>query len=96
MVAVYQNFSLTFPNCIQWNHTEPLKKMTYVVAATWMDLESVILSEVSATEKKRNRLISLICGICKEIIQMNLQNRNRLTDFENELMVAEGKDGKRG
>ena len=65
-------------------------------AATWMDLESVILSEVNATEKKRNGLISLICGIYKEIIQMNLQNRNRLTDFENELMVAEGKDGKRG
>ena len=65
-------------------------------APTWMDLESVILCEVSATEKKRNRLTSLICGIYKEMIQMNLQNRNRLTDFENKLMVAKGKDGKRG
>ena len=33
----------------------------------------------------------LICGIEKEMIQMNLQNRKRLTDLENELMVAEGK-----
>ena len=32
-------------------------------AATWMDLESVILSEVSQTEKERYPLTSLICGI---------------------------------
>ena len=32
-------------------------------AATWMDLESVILSEVSQTEKKKYRMASLICGI---------------------------------
>ena len=28
------------------------------------------------------------------MIQMNLQNRKRLTDLENELMVARGKDGR--
>ena len=32
-------------------------------AATWMDLESVILSEVSQTEKEKYRMTSLICGI---------------------------------
>ena len=32
-------------------------------------------------------MASLICGIKKEMIQMNLQNRNRLTDFKNQLMV---------
>ena len=32
-------------------------------AATWMDLENVILSEVSQTEKERYPLTSLICGI---------------------------------
>ena len=32
-------------------------------AATWMDLESVILSEVSQTEKDKYHMISLICGI---------------------------------
>ena len=32
-------------------------------AATWMDLESVILSEVSQTEKEKYRKASLICGI---------------------------------
>ena len=40
-------------------------------------------------------MASLICGISKEMIQMNLQNRNRnrLTDLEKELMVV-GKKGK--
>ena len=32
-------------------------------AATWMDLESVILSEVSQTEKEKYCITSLICGI---------------------------------
>ena len=32
-------------------------------AATWMDLEIVILSEVSQTEKDKYYMISLICGI---------------------------------
>ena len=32
-------------------------------AATWMDLEIVILSEVSQTEKEKYCMISLICGI---------------------------------
>ena len=34
-------------------------------AATWMDLEIVILSEVSQTEKDKYHMISLICGIKK-------------------------------
>ena len=32
-------------------------------AATWMDLEIVIRSEVSQTQKDRYHMISLICGI---------------------------------
>ena len=32
-------------------------------AATWMDLETVILNEVSQTQKDEYRMISLICGI---------------------------------
>ena len=30
------------------------------------------------------------------MIQMNLQNRKKLTDLENKLMVARGKDGGKG
>ena len=40
-------------------------------------------------------MTSFICEIEKEMIQMNLQNRNRLTDLENELMVAGGRIGQR-
>ena len=32
-------------------------------AATWMDLEIIILSEVSQKEKDKYHTISLICGI---------------------------------
>ena len=32
-------------------------------AATWMDLEIIILSDVSQTEKDNYHMISLICGI---------------------------------
>ena len=31
--------------------------------ATWLDLEIVILSEISQTEKEKYHIISLICGI---------------------------------
>ena len=33
------------------------------IAATWMDLDTVILSEVSQTQKDKYRMISLIGGI---------------------------------
>ena len=33
------------------------------LAATWMDLEITILSEVSQTEKDKYYMISLTCGI---------------------------------
>ena len=32
-------------------------------AATWMDLESIMLSEISQIEKDKCCIISLICGI---------------------------------
>ena len=41
------------------------QKKTEIIpfAATWMDLEIVILSEVSQTEKDKYPMISLICGL---------------------------------
>ena len=35
-------------------------------AATWIDLEIIILSEVSQTEKDKYHMISLICRILKK------------------------------
>ena len=48
---------------IQWNTTQPLKNEILPFATTWMDLESIMLSEVSQTEKDKYCLFSLICGI---------------------------------
>ena len=33
------------------------------LAEPWMDLESVILSEISQTEKEKYHMTSLICGL---------------------------------
>ena len=47
-------------------------------AATWMDLEIVILSEVSQTQKDKYHKISFICGI-KYRTQMNLFTKEKQT-----------------
>ena len=65
------------PKCL--SKEEWVKKMLYIstlkyysaikkneiilFASTWMDLEIVILSEVSQTEKDKYCMTSLICGI---------------------------------
>ena len=48
-------------NGILFSYKKKNKIMSF--AATWMDLEIVILSEVSQTEKDKYHMISLICGI---------------------------------
>ena len=48
-------------NGILLNHKKNNAIMPF--AATWMDLEFVILSEVSQTEKDKYHTIALICGI---------------------------------
>ena len=48
----------------QWNTTQPLKKNKIMpFAATWMELETLILSEISQKEKDKYHMISLISGI---------------------------------
>ena len=56
-------------------------------AATWMDLEIIILSEVSQTEKDKYHLYVE----SKKMIKMNLFTKQKwLTDIENTLMVTKG------
>ena len=53
---------------------------------------TIILSEVSHSEKDKYHMISLIWAI-KKMVQVNLfTNRNRLTDLESELLVSRGED----
>ena len=46
---------------------------------TWMDLETVIQSEVSQKEKNKYRMILLRCRILKKMIQMNLFTKQKQT-----------------
>ena len=66
-----------------------------LLSATWMDLEIVILSEISQTEEGKCHMILLIQGIIL-MLQIYLQNRNRLTNLENKFMVTRGKSGGEG
>ena len=53
-------------------------------ATTWTDL--------SQREKDKYHMVSLICGILKKMIQMNLFTKQKQpTDIENKLMVTKGK-----
>ena len=60
-------------------------------AATWMDIEILILSEVNQKEKDKHH-ISLICGL-KKMTQMNLFTKQKQTQTKNKLMVTKGWGG---
>ena len=48
--------------CTQWNTIQPYKKKeVWPFVATWMDLEGIMVNEISQTEKDKY-CISLICG----------------------------------
>ena len=36
-----------------WNTTQPYKSKMFLFAVTWMDLENIMLTEVSQTEKRQ-------------------------------------------
>ena len=64
-------------------------------AATWMDLEIIVLSEVSQTEKDKYHMISLICGILKKATNELVYKTEIESDVENKLMVTKGEKRKR-
>ena len=66
------------------------KKEIMSFEATWMDLEIIILNEVSQTEKDKYLVILLICRILKKKKDTNevIYKTERLTDLETELIVA--------
>ena len=82
-----------------WSRTKPAysaikKNKLMPFAATRMDLEIVMLSDVSQTQKNKYHMISLICGILKKGHKWTyLQDRSRVTDVENKLMVTRGWGG---
>ena len=67
-------------------------------AAIWMDLEIIILSEVSQAEKDKYISHHLICGSLKNIIQVNLfykteqTHRNRKQTYSFQKGQGKGRD----
>ena len=57
-------------------------------ASTWMELEIIILSEVRESQTSYD--IAHMWNLKKMIKQTYLQNKNRLTDIEIELMITKG------
>ena len=57
-------------------------------AATWMELGTLILSELSQKEKDKYHMISLLFGI-SYMAQMNFSTEKKLMDLENRLVVAQ-------
>ena len=49
-------YTMKYYTAIKKNEVKPF-------AATWMDLEIIILSEVSQTEKDKYHMVSFICAI---------------------------------
>ena len=59
-------------------------------AEKWMDLETVIQSEISQKENDRYHILMYICGIYKKLYRLTyLQSRNRDTDIENKCKDTE-------
>ena len=70
--------------------TQPHKMIFVPFATTWMDLQNIMLSEISETKKDKYQRISLICGILKKI---NKQTKSRVIPIntDSKLMVATGR-----
>ena len=67
-------------------------------AATWMDLRSVILSEISQKEEDKYHMISLVCvwNPKYNTDELILQNRNRFIDIENKIIATKGEERRGG
>ena len=68
--------------CIYMNEILPF-------GATWIDLKIIILSKVNQAEKGKYDITSM-WNLKTEYKSTYLQNRNRLTDIENKLIVTTG------
>ena len=66
-IKMWYMYTMEYYSTIKKNELMPF-------AATWMDLEIIILSEVSQKEKDKYHMISLICGI-QNVTQMNSQKQ---------------------
>ena len=59
------------------------KKQILPFATTWMELEGIMLSEISQVEKDKYQMISLICIRTKEKLKEQNSSRIRTQEWTN-------------
>ena len=59
-------------------------------AATWMDLEIIILRKLNKKESGKYHMISLICGISNMVQMILFAKQKVITEMESRLVVARG------
>ena len=80
-------YTMEYYSCIKRNKIGSFVEM-------WMDLETVLQSEVSQKEKNKYHILMHICGIWKNWYRRYyLQSRNRDTNVENKCLDTKGKRG---
>ena len=65
---------------------EAVRKENPDIVAMWLDLEGMMLSEISQTEKHKCHMLSLMYEILP-----SATTKNKLVNTENRLMVARGR-----
>ena len=79
---MWDTYTMEYYSAIKKNKIMPF-------VATWMELEILILSEVSQKEKDKYNMITDIWNLKYETNEL-IYKRNRLTDMKNRLVVAKG------
>ena len=65
---------------MQWNITQPWKEWNFAICNNMNDLEDIMLSEISQTEKDQYCMLSLIFGIWK--IKQTIEYNKTETDSQ--------------
>ena len=77
--------------CI-YAHSAIKKNEILLFVMTWTELETIMISEISQSDKDKQHMISFTCGI-KETKQMNEKGIKRIPkilSIENKLVVTRG------
>ena len=71
--------------------------MNIAIWSNMMNLEIMRLSDISEAEKDKYHMRSLICGILKKMIEINLlTTQKQIKNIENKLIVTKDESGGEG
>ena len=91
LISKWVNQNLWYIYIKEYYAAERKKELLPFVTA-WMELESIMLSEISQVVKDKYRMISLI-SVTYSTKQTNKQNRIRDMETTNRLTVTRGDEG---